>query len=150
MPHRPSKKVRRDKIPPPDTKQPRTSPDAGAWAQQLFKWKVNDNYIDMGHEEWGWGDVPISDFFDVLKESLQKYEDMPWNDVLHRASCHPMPIHKIAKRARERFIAICPDVDTLHQVDFSKLGRVWGVKAGQYLHLVWYDPNHTVYPINRR
>lgn len=149
MSHRIPKKVRRNKIPPPEEKKkPRISPEA--WTQQPFRWRVNDNYIDMEHEEWGWGCMPINDFFEILKKSLQKYESMSWNDVLHRQSCHPMPVHQITRRARDRFITMCPDVDTLHQVDFSELGRVWGVKKGQYLQLVWHDPNHTVCPTRRR
>lgn len=143
-----TKQVRWNQTPPTDQKKPRIPSEA--WAQQLFRWRINDNYIDMEHDEWGWGDVSISDFFEILKESLQKYEDMSWEALLNRSSCHPLPVHKATRRARDRFVAICPDVATLHQVDFSKLGRVWGVKTGQYFQLVWHDPHHTVCPTRKR
>ncbi len=142
------KKVRRNQTPPPEQRKPRIPSEV--WAQQFFRWRVNENYIDMEHEEWGWGRVPISEFFEILKKSLQKYESMLWEDVLHRISCHPLPVHRATRRARDRFVEICPDVDTLHQVDFSELGRVWGVKKGQYFQLVWHDPYHTVCPTRRR
>ena len=142
------KKVRRNKTPPPERKRARIPPEA--WTQQLFGWRVNDNYIDMEDEEWGWGCVPINNFFEILKKSLQKYEGMSWKDVLKRKSCHPVPVHRITGRARDRFTMLCPDVDTLHQVDFSELGRVWGVKRGAYLQLVWHNPHHTVCQMKRR
>ncbi|MFC1967216.1 hypothetical protein ACFLV2_01025 [Chloroflexota bacterium] len=142
------KNVRRVQTPPQETKKPRIPLET--WAQQPFRWKVSDNYIDMKHEEWGWGDVPIEDFFEILKKSLHKYEEMSWKDVLDRKNCHPLPLYKAVPKAKERFCEICSDVDTLHQVDFSELGRVWGVKKGQYFQLVWHDPNHTVCPTKRR
>ena len=148
MPRNHNKNVRRTQQPPQERRKPRIPLEA--WAQQTFKWRVNDNYVDMEHEDWGWGDVPINEFFEILKKALQKYEDMSWEDVLRRRSCHPLPVHEATRTARERFRAICPDVDTLHQVDFSELGRVWGVKKGQYFQLVWYDPYHTVCPTRRR
>lgn len=144
------KKVRRNKTPPPEKKRARIPPETEAWAQQPFRWRVNDYYIDMEDGEWGWGCVPINDFFEILKKSLQKYEGMSWDDVLRRTSCHPMPVHRITRRARDRFAMLCPDVDTLHQVDFSEFGRVWGVKSRAYLQLVWHDPHHTVCPTKRR
>ncbi|MFC2047219.1 hypothetical protein ACFLTK_02950 [Chloroflexota bacterium] len=150
MPRRELKKPRRSEMPPDEGKKPRLPSGTDLWPQQSFRWRVNDNYIDMEHEEWGWGDLPINEFFDILKNSLQKYEDMSWHDLLNRSSCHPMPLHKIERRARERLRARFPDIDTLHQVDFSELGRVWGVKKGQYFQLVWHDPYHTVYPTRRR
>ena len=145
-----NKTVRRGGTPPPSIKKPRIPANAEKWTQKHFRWKISDNYIDMNHGEWGWGSVPISDFFTILKNSLQKYEDMLWCDVLKRKSCHTLPLHKAVPRARTRFIEICPDIDTLHQVDFSELGRVWGVKKGEYLQVVWHDPCHTVCPPRRR
>ncbi|MFC2003078.1 hypothetical protein ACFLV4_03945 [Chloroflexota bacterium] len=64
------KKVRRNKTPPPEKKRARIPPETEAWAQQPFKWRVNDYYIDMEDSEWGWDFVPISDFFEILKKSL--------------------------------------------------------------------------------
>jgi hypothetical protein len=145
-----SKIARIKESPPSDFKKPRIPLESEKWGEKLFRWRVNDNYVDMDDEEWGWGRVTINEFFLILKSALQKYEEMTWNDVLKRKSCHPLPIHEACPKAKRRFLEICPDVDTLHQVDYSELGRIWGVKKGEYLHIVWCDNEHTVCPLKKR
>jgi len=53
--------------------------DVDGLRQLKFKWRVDDGYIDYGHEEWGWGKVIIQKFFKELLPRLQAYETMTWD-----------------------------------------------------------------------
>lgn len=134
---------------PSSNKVPRTIDDIGTLDQTFFKWRVKSNYIDFEHPEWGWSNLSLEDFFGLPLNRLHEYEKMEWQEVLKRNSCHPLPIDKIVSRAQDRLLEKSLEIELLHQVDFSELGRIWGHKIGQYFYLIWYDPKHTVYPVNK-
>jgi hypothetical protein len=143
------KKARRVES-PPTGKVPRVSEPIEGLAHSNFTWRVSKSYIDMEHPDWGWGKLTIEQFFAILTGRLQDYEDMSWHDLLNRKSCHTMPVSVIAGQAQARLSDRCPDIDTLHQIDIGKMGRIWGFKDRQRFYLIWYDPNHTVYPTQGR
>lgn len=134
--------------PPPPSKIPRTIEDIDALDEQFFKWRVRKDYVDFEHEEWGWQQLQLREFFETVLDRLHEYEKMSWHDVLQRPHCHPLPINQAVPRAQDRLSQKSLEIDLLHQVDFSKLGRIWGHKIGQYFYLIWYDPKHTVCPVN--
>jgi len=131
-------------------KTPRISKDANKLGQQFFRWRVHYDYIDLDHEEWGWGYLQIADFFNILVNRLHSYEDMTWDDLVSRRHCHPMPVTKIEIKAQNRLSKKCADIDTLHSIDINKKCRVWGHKIGRSLYLIWHDPQHTVYLAKKR
>jgi hypothetical protein len=131
-------------------KKPRIPSEAEKFGQQFFRWRVNYNYIDLDHDEWGWRKLGILEFFNILVNRLHDYENMTWDDLLQRKSCHTMPISKIERKAQDRLCEKCEGIDTLHQVDINRRCRLWGYKGGQFLYLIWHDPNHTVCMARRR
>lgn len=42
------------------------------------------------------------------------------------------------------------DVDDLYQLHVTGPKRVWGIRFGPYLKLLWWDPDHQVYPVRKR
>jgi hypothetical protein len=143
------KTIRASKLPEGE-KRVRIPEEADRFGEQLFRWRVNYNYIDLDHGEWGWGKLQIVDFFDILVNRLHNYETMTWHELLRRRSCHPMPISKIEPKARNRLYKKCEGIDTLHQIDIDRHCRLWGYKGGQFLYLIWHDPKHTVCLTRRR
>ena len=143
------KKTQADKLPKTE-KKPRIPYEASKFGEQFFRWRVNYKYIDLDHEEWGWTKLRLVDFFDLLVKRLHDYENMTWDGLLVRKSCHPMPITQIVRQAQDRLCEKCPDIDTLHQIDIDRQCMVWGYKAGPLLYLIWHDPKHSVCPTTRR
>lgn len=137
------KKVRARKLPKIE-KKPRVPDEVNKIGKQPFCWRVNYNYIDLDHQEWGWCKLSIKKFFDILVGRLHDYETMTWDELLKRPHCHPMPVSKIENNAQMRLSMICPDIDVLHQIDISGLCRIWGFKDRKFLYLIWHDPKHTV------
>jgi hypothetical protein len=128
-------------------KVPRIAENVDSLNSLTFKWRAVARYIDYNHEEWGWGQVTIQEFFQNLLPRLQSYETMTWNDMFQRKSCHSMEVNKICGKAQQRISKMLPDIDTLHQIDMNQLCRLWGYRDRQILYLIWHDPHHTVYPV---
>ena len=40
------------------------------------------------------------------------------------------------------------DFDAVLSLRITKAERVWGLKARRGICLLWWDPSHTVYPMN--
>lgn len=132
-------------------KIPRTSKEIHNIENRLFRWRISSNFIDLDHDEWGWKTrLDIPGFFTLLEKHLHRYENTEWQELQKQNSCHPFPVEKIVPRAQRRLCDKCPDVDSLFQVSVGEIPRVWGVRKEDILYLVWYDPDHTVYPIKRR
>ena len=144
------KQVKSSGLPQDSGKRPRIPDEANQLDSKLFRWRVSPYYIDYDHEEWGWGRVPITEFFEILINRLQDLEDMTWEDILKRKHCHDMSLDQIVGKAQDRLREVCGDIDTLHQVDVDKLGRLWGFRDRRTLFLIWRDKNHTVCRIRRR
>ena len=140
-----TKKVRPGRKQPQISKIPRKIEDVSSIEESIFKWRVNKQYIDLDHPEWGWGKLKIEDFFEILTHRLHDYESMTWQDLSQRRSCHSMPVKNIVSKAQARLYEKCPDIDTLYQVDVDRLCRIWGFRDRDFFYLIWHDPNHSVY-----
>jgi len=146
-----SKRQRRAKFstPPLQTKSPRIAESVDDLTTLNFKWRMDEVYIDYDHEEWGWEQVGIRQFFQCLLPRLQEYETMTWNEIVQRPSCHPMEVSKVCRAAKRRLQEIHPEIDTLHQIDMQQPCRLWGYRDRQILYIIWHDPNHSVYPLKK-
>jgi hypothetical protein len=132
---------------PTHKKTPRVFEDVDALESKNFAWKVHMNYIDITHDVWGWGNLGFREFVRTIVHRLNNFETMTWQEITNRKSCHPMPIKNICSKAQSRINELHGDIDTLHQVDVSELGRVWGFRDRLTFYLIWYDPDHTVCPL---
>lgn len=86
---------------------------------------------------------------DEIREKLSQFEAKSWNDILvaekHRN--HTVSANEICKDARDRLAALrLDDIDQLISLRLTGAGRVWGFRIGLVLHLLWWDPDHLVYP----
>ena len=78
---------------------------------------------------------------------------MTWGEItgLRGSSNHPLPFDKIASAAQRRLKEIGrDDIDLLFQLNIQGKERVWGVRLEGIFHLLWWDPDHTVYPVGKK
>ncbi len=144
-----NKKPRTQKLPQPH-KVPRALEQPEKLGSLVFRWKVNERYVDYDHEEWGWGRLSCKQFFKILIERLHEYEQMTWDALSRRSSCHSMPVETIEQDAQKRLYEVCGnEVDSLYQVDINPKCRIWGYRDRQIFYLIWHDPNHTVYCLEK-
>lgn len=116
---------------------------------RLFRWRISSNYIDLDHDEWGWSGLDIAGFFNLLEKHLHRYEGTEWGELQKQKSCHPLPVEKIVDKAQRRLCEKCPPgIGSLFQIKVGGKRRAWGERKEDILYLIWYDPDHTIYPVD--
>lgn len=64
---------------------------------------------------------------------------------------HFMPVGKVSKDAKQRLREIgLDDRDTLFSFRLSGKQRLWGYREEAVLYILWWDPEHTVYPVAKK
>lgn len=80
-------------------------------------------------------------------DRLCGYEQLNWQQILSVGS-HPIEIADLCDQARQRLGEIdLDDLDELVSFRISGAERVWCIKDGSTMRVLWWDPNHSVYPV---
>lgn len=111
---------------------------------------------DRGHTEWGWDKLTHKEFVDLVRD-LCSFETMTWGELVKAVGDksdgnkhHSIPKNKCCKEAQQRLAEIKQDdVDELFSLRLTNKLRLFGIRQGRVLRLVWHDPDHTVYPIHK-
>jgi hypothetical protein len=130
-------------------KEPRTAIDPDAYRRQYPSWRVR--FLEFV-EPFGWHEANEEELR-AIHGRLSNFESMTWEDILIRANHHNhhIRVDQICTEARGRLAAIGRgDVETVVSLRVSAKERVWGILEGAVLHVLWWDPEHLVYPLNGR
>lgn len=98
---------------------------------------------------YGWHTV-TADELKYIQEKLKSFETMTWREILaSNGGSHRISSHQICKEAQERLEQIAKGTEELVSLRLEGKIRVWGVmRHGGVLSLLWYDPEHAVYPVS--
>lgn len=81
---------------------------------------------------------------------LSEYESMTWG-AIEGAHSHAIDVWQIGKQAQNRLIELRQDdIEELFSLRLSGRERVWGIRDGRILKLLWWDPEHQVYPVRKK
>ncbi|KJU85359.1 hypothetical protein MBAV_002442 [Candidatus Magnetobacterium bavaricum] len=104
--------------------------------------------------QWGWENLNRVDDFKLIQGKLKNFETMTWGEIEKKLikkgtpQNHSIQVEKICKDAQDRLKEIkMDDRDELYSLRFSGKERLWGVREGEILYILWWDPYHTVCPI---
>ncbi|MBX7259668.1 MAG: hypothetical protein K1Y02_25150 [Candidatus Hydrogenedentes bacterium] len=62
-----------------------------------------------------------------------------------------MPINEICKNAQKRLSEIRQDdIDELFSFRIMKKKRLWGILDRHVFKILWWDPDHQVYPMDTK
>lgn len=104
--------------------------------------------IDFGGP-WGWNKIKDSSILLTIQERLKNVETMKWPEIENRHN-HFIQVKNIGKEAKKRLREInLEDCDTLFSFRVSGKKRLWGIRDNEVLNILWWDPEHTVYPVKR-
>lgn len=124
----------------PDEKKPRARPENAQ--QQTPLWALGIVELDG---PWTWRGMSSEQFSHVL-ERLGQFERMTWGEI-EGSRHHSVRVVGICKPGRDRLAEIRQDdVDELFSLRLSGRIRLYGIRDGRVLKLLWYDPLHEVYP----
>ena len=94
---------------------------------------------------WCWSKMAQADVVSVAKR-LANLESMTWQDILGKRD-HGVPLDDLSTEAQRRLTALSrDDLDELLSLHVNGLKRVWGIRHGDVVRLLWWDPNHDVCP----
>jgi hypothetical protein len=107
-------------------------------------------HIDLIHPD-DWKEMHAFDAVTLerIKQRLANLESMPWKEILNKYS-HPIEVSKLCKGARERLEKRQIDATLLVSLRCTQTERIWGIRRENVLSLMWWDPNHQVYPVQKK
>lgn len=97
---------------------------------------------------FGWSDIEPEKLREV-RDKLRDFESMTWYEILVAAGSrnHAVAVERLSKEARDRLEELGQlDVEELVSLRLSGAERVWGIRAGNILNVLWWDPLHAVCP----
>ena len=95
---------------------------------------------------WGWNRVDRNVFFFDILPKIQEFERQVWSEILNRNN-HEVFVFQISKQAQKRLEQIqLDDIEKLVSLRLTGRQRLWGIKINNILKILWWDPNHEVFP----
>lgn len=101
---------------------------------------------------WGWNRVDMSSWRERIYPKLKSFESMKWTEVKKaKKHNHSVQVSGFAKKARDRIVELgLGEYDELFSMRLSSKERIYGILSKGVLAVIWYDPDHKVYPSNLR
>lgn len=123
------------------------SPPVASTQNKKLVWKVTG--ID-DNSQWGWNQITCPDFFKNIWDKMRNFETMTWGEILGR-NHHAVDVNDIIKPAKNRLEQLGHD-DQAELISFyiTSRQRIWAIRSGEAAFLLWWDPNHEIYPSQLR
>ena len=85
--------------------------------------------------------------YKLVIEKLHEFEVKTWNEIAATGS-HKIEAYRIEKSARDRLTVIeQDDIDELMSFRLNGTNRVWCIQMHNVMRVIWWHPNHQVYPV---
>ncbi|OAD21029.1 hypothetical protein THIOM_003223 [Candidatus Thiomargarita nelsonii] len=122
-------------------KQPSSEQDKPVWRLSLLDWDG----------PWGWRNIDAKKWQEILQK-LGHFETRTWADIKNDGNNHAVEIQNSPNpEVPKRLIDIhLDDIDELFSLRLSGKERVWGILEGHILKILWWDPNHEVWPSTKK
>ena len=99
---------------------------------------------------WGWNKIGELSLFKSIHDKLKNFETMTWAAIEGHES-HLIDVKNISKEAKQRLQIIKQDdLDQLFSFRLSGKQRLWGIRKEEILYILWWDPEHSVYPVPKK
>jgi hypothetical protein len=86
-----------------------------------------------------------------IRQRLGDFETMTWREIGRARHCHFIEVERVCSAAQRRLSEIQQDdTEMLYQLGMGSVGRLWGIRFAHEYRILWWDPNHEVYPTEMR
>jgi len=138
------KKAKRTKT-PLEKKKPRGGERVDAVGNLLIAWRIQDLDPEGG---WGWQDVSRATVVERILYKLAHFETMTFPDIERAVKgSHNVSYDQLCRDAQKRLEERgLEDLDQLFSLRLSGKERIWGIREGNVLRILWWDPKHQVCP----
>lgn len=144
------KKKPKSKIHPETTKVPRTAPQNSPDSVLLRKPSWRFGLLDL-RGPWGWLNIQQKKLVEEILEKLKHFESMTWSEIERSNNNHSISLNSIAKEAQDRLRERqLDDLEYLYSIRLSGRERIWGRRDNEAFYIIWWDPEHSVYPVFKK
>lgn len=110
-------------------------------------WRVA--FIDY-EGKWGFDKLNKPNILKSILSKLKDFEGMKWREIEGDEN-HIISVAKISKDAKKRLTDINKsDHQDLFSFRLTGKKRLWGIRIREEFYILWWDPNHTVYPVKKK
>ena len=130
----------------------RTGADPGSVYQMKMEWNIDSADRE---ESWSWGvarDWGDEAWNDTLKPKLLSFQEMLWREIEAATTNtghhmhHSMSRDSICAEAQARLDYLQNDEEDIYRFRLGNLKRLWGFRTVNVFEVLWYDPQHRIYP----
>ncbi len=107
---------------------------------------------------WSWGEARAwtqSEWETEILPKFSEYEKQKWAEIdAHNSGTghkmhHEQEVHTLAKEAQDRWIENnLEQFETAFRFRLGGKKRAWGYRLQAHFHLVWWERNHKIYPLD--
>jgi hypothetical protein len=135
-------------------KIPKTTLDPASEDHKTVVWQIGR----IDHDgKWGWQGLCKNRLWNDIIPKLKDFETMTWHEI-HAATKknkgnlhHFIPKTSLNKAAQERLRELNQDdIDKLFSLRLQGAHRIFGIKDGRVLKILWFDPDHEVCPCSKK
>lgn len=128
-------------------KQPRQQEQPSSILGKNPSWRVQRIDFDA---PFSWKHMTQENLPQVLSR-LQAFEKMTWGEIEKQKSSHSTDASRVCKEAREHLEKLgLGDTEHLYQLQVGGAARIWGIRIETTFALLWWDPDHSVYPVEKK
>lgn len=130
---------------PSPAKVPKGEPEDTRTKQIEYSFAWFDNW------DWSRKYEPDSSFH-LVAHKLRGYESQTWGQVWKdKHYNHFIDRESLCKTARDRLVFLHMDeIDQLFRFRLTGAQRIWGFLQGAVYCVLWWDPDHLVYPYEKK
>jgi hypothetical protein len=137
-------------------KQTRRRADPGSIYTMQMTWTLDKADRD---ESWSWGPRNWSQetWDGELLPKLKAFEALRWAEIdqaftgtadKRRRLHHDMPTEQLVQEAQTRLVEIGEYDETVFRFRLGGKQRLWGKRIVAEFRIIWYDPDHRIYPVD--
>lgn len=106
-------------------------------------WQLGDIDLDG---PFGWRGLEIDFLLSEILPKIQNFESMKWSEILGPNN-HEVRISGICSEAQKRLAKLgLDDLERLVSLRLTGPKRLWGIKNHNTMRILWWDPDHKVFP----
>jgi hypothetical protein len=130
----------------PESRKIKVGADPASFDAQTIAWHFHR--LDDPHVDWGWNIQP-TDWREVLRQ-LRAFEGLTWAKIQeqaggrsHGSNSHMLDVSALSTNAQRRLVELKLDeYDSVFSLRMSNTLRLYGIRDGRVLQLLWRDPHH--------
>lgn len=136
---------------PAINKKPVVAEDPDKGRNKPIVWKFHKMVLDKDRP-WNWCRLEESKKTGEVFKKLGLIENKTFNELVADRKHHPIPIEDFKSRKVHKQLELLgiPDVGSLFSLRINGKPRVYCMFSMNQFSLLWYDPNHEIYPSKKK